>query len=476
MGGDRYAFATAVADLVAAGRPVTAHQAGPRGWSTPPVAQLTGGFLGAVLDSRQAAADRLFVALAGTQVHGREFVAAALAAGAHALSDRPPGAAAAPGRVVLETDDPLGALGALAAAWRARSDARVAAITGSNGKTTTKDLLAAALGGAGPVAATRGNLNSEQGVPVTLLGITSDHRLAVVEMGASDVGHIAARARLARPQVGVITNAAPAHLEEFGSLERIVEGKGELVEALPADGTAVLNADSPGFANWCERAPCRVVSWGRHAGDHRWSWEPGDVSAPGWLTLDGERWAVPLPGRHNAANLVAAILAARALGVADTVARRGLAAFRPSPHRAHLRSLGGRLVLDDAYNANPESMVAAVRMLCDLRGGPALAVLGHMAELGTGSSALHRECGREIAALPLARLVAVGEGAAPLADGHEAAGGQTTRCADAAEAAALLAAHAPPGARILVKGSRSAGMERVVAHLLDEHGWTEETP
>jgi UDP-N-acetylmuramoyl-tripeptide--D-alanyl-D-alanine ligase len=475
MATDGYPLGMALADLRAAGLAVTAYRRGASGWRPADPPELEGAFLGAVLDSRQAGPDRLFVALPGQQVHGREFVASALLAGAHVLSDTPPPADVDPGdRVLLATADPLVALEHLAACWRSRLSVRIVAVTGSNGKTTTKDLLAAALSAAGPSHATRGNLNSAQGVPLSLLDLRPAHRLAVIEMGASAVGHIAARARAAAPEVGIITNAAAAHLEEFGGLEQIIAGKGELVEALPAHGTAVLNADSPGFARWSARASCPVVSWGEHAGEHRWSWRPGDAAAPGHLTLDDESWPVPLPGRHNGANLVAAILGARALGLRDDQIRAGLQGFRPSPHRAHLRRLGGCLVLDDAYNANPASMVAAAGMLCDLAGGAAVAVLGHMAELGPDSDRLHRDCGAALARLTLDRLVAVGEGARPLADGHAAAGGTVDRCDDQRAAAALLAASCRPGDRILIKGSRSAAMELVIAALEQQHGWTED--
>jgi len=476
MGTDGYSLACALADLTAAGLAVTAHRRDAGGWRVVASSALDGQFRGAVLDSREAGPGRLFVALAGQQVHGREFVGQALLAGAHVLSDAPPPADVDPGdRVVLTVADPQAALEILAGCWRARLPVRIAAVTGSNGKTTTKDLLAAALSAAGPSYATRGNLNSAQGVPVSLLDLRPEHRLAVIEMGASAVGHIAARARVAAPEVGIITNAANAHLAEFGDLGRIIAGKGELVEALPSHGRAILNTDSPGFAQWSARATCPVVSWGMSAGSHRWSWRPGDAAAPGLLSLDGQQWPVPLPGRHNAANLVAAILGARALGVGDDQIRAGLRdGFRPSPHRAHLRSLAGRLVLDDAYNANPAGMLAAATMLTELPGGAALAVLGHMAELGPESDRLHRECGAALAGLGLDRLLVVGEAARPLAEGHAAAGGAVESCVDHATAASRLADLCRPGDRVLVKGSRSAAMERVIAALQERHGWAED--
>ncbi len=485
---DRYELAQAAADLAAAGLLREVLVAARGSWRRATPATLNGWFHGAALDSRHIGPGQLFVGLPGPRVDGRRFAAQALAAGAHALVGPGPvddlaesdGAHALGGApdsgVVLVCPDALAGLAHLAARWRERMPAHVIGLTGSNGKTTTKDLLAAILGAAGGVLATAGNLNSAQGVPLTLLGLLPRHRFAVIEMGATAPGHIAARCALARPSLGIITNAAAAHLAEFTSLERIIAGKGELVAALPAAGTAVLNADSPGYAQWRRMASCRIASWGREAGDHRWDWSPAAAGAGGVLHLDSQEWPVPLPGRHNGANLCAAILAARAAGLDDAQIRAGLRDFQPSPHRAALRRLGGRLVVDDCYNANPEGMRSAGRMLCDLTGGAAWAVLGGMAELGDASHELHLAVGRDLAQLDIASLVAVGESAAPLADGFAAAGKPAHVCRDPREAAELLDARTRPGDRILVKGSRSTAMERVIDALIDACGWTEAKP
>ncbi len=475
-----YAAAAAARDLAAAGllRAVLVAQDGV--WRRVGPAAAVGAFQGAVLDSRQAGGGRLFVGLPGTRVDGRRFAAEAVRAGAVALTgpgdgeDLAPGGAVPPAGTVLISDDPQAALAELASCWRGRHRPELVGITGSNGKTTTKDLLAALLRGAGAVHATAGNFNSAQGVPLTLLGLAPEHRYAVVEMGASARGHIAELAALARPRVGLITVAAGAHLETFGDLDGVIAGKGELVEALPADGVAVLNADSPGFDRWCERAPCPVVSFGEQAGDHRWRFAVGPDPRTGELILDGERWPVPLPGRHNAANLAAAILAGRAVGAADTQMRAGLAGFAASPHRGLLLPLAGRRLLDDCYNANPDSLRSAARALAELAGGEAWAVLGAMAELGPESDRLHEAAGRELADLGIGRLVAVGEGARPLATGFAAAGGLAEVVGDHDAAADLLATLTRPGDRILLKGSRSATMERVLGALQERHHWTAE--
>jgi len=469
-----YRMADAAADLAAARLLAGALIAAGghwRPWSVAGGEPLPGAFRGASLDSRRIAPGELFVALPGDRVDGRRFAGAALAAGAAGvLADaggEPPAPAPAPrdGAVVLLATDARAALTTLAARWRAALPVAVAAVTGTNGKTTTKDLLAALLAAAGPTHATAGNLNNTLGLPLTLLGLTAAHRFAVIELGASAEGDIARLAPLVAPRVGVITNASPAHLAEFGSLEGIVRGKGELLDALPADGTAVLNADSHGFAAWAARARCRLATHGETGGDSRWRWRPAPEPGHGLLELEGRTWDVPLPGRHNGANLAAALLAARALGVADAVAAAGLARFAPSPHRGHLERIGGALVLDDCYNANPASMLSAAAALVSLPGdGPALAVLGVMAELGETSAQLHRQTGERLAATGLDELLAVGPGAEALAEGFAAAApGRARWVATKPEAARWLAARAVPGARVLVKGSRSAGMEDILA-------------
>ena len=426
-----------------------------------------GGFLGAGLDSRSLEPHQLFVALAGENVDGRNFIPSVLAKGHWVLAeadrdgdDPYTSLSAAAGAGVLISQDPGAALASLAGAWRSRWAATVAGVTGTNGKTTTKDLLAAMLSGAGRTLATAGNLNNRLGQPLTLLGLRADHEFAVIEMGASAVGDIAALAPLAAPHVGIITNAAPAHLAEFGSLADIIQGKGELLDSLPVDGSAVLNADSPGFDAWSDRSPCQVVSFGKSHGTHRWSWAPGSGQQEPQVTLDGVAWDVPLPGEHNGANLVAALLAARSLGVADEKIRTGLGNFAGSPHRGVLLVMGGRMVLDDSYNANPGSVRAACRSLGRLaEKGLRIGVLGAMAEMGPDSDAIHENTGRELASEDLDILVAVGKNARLLSEGFDAGGGEGHYCATFEEAAAWLATRTEAGDRLLIKGSRSAGME-----------------
>ncbi len=435
--------------------------------------------IGAGLDSRNLPENALFVALDGENVDGRNFVASPLEAGHWILTrnvnddpDHPVdpllNLKAVPGGGVLLCQDPENALALIAACWRKTLSVEIVAITGTNGKTTTKDLVRAMLSGAGKTQATAGNLNNHLGLPLTLLNLQEDTRYAVIEMGASAVGEIRFLAGLTVPQVGVITNASPAHLSEFGSLENIIEGKGELLEALPADGVAILNTDSPGFERWQKRAVCPVVSWGQEQGNHRWTWSPADENTEESLILDGTPWYVPLPGHHNAANLCAAVLACRALGVDDEILQRGLSSFQGSAHRGLVVHWSGRTVLDDSYNANPASMVAAVGALTAMPGsGRTVAVLGAMAELGPDSASIHEETGKKLMHEKLDFLLAVGETAFPLA-AQDADHCQTFQLEDHEAAALWLMKNSKAGDRILIKGSRSSAMEKVL-QILKNH-------
>jgi UDP-N-acetylmuramoyl-tripeptide--D-alanyl-D-alanine ligase len=481
MGEMRYSARQAVADLVAAGLldGIVVPGRGGREYQAPNnlSSQPAGGFAGAGLDSRTLAAGQLFVAFKGEQADARDFIPSVLKNGHWVLadhSDREPGLdLPITGEMPAEsgiflTRDPTAALACLAAAWRSRLDLRVAAVTGTNGKTTTKDLLAAMLLAAGPTWATAGNFNNRLGLPLTLLGLTNEHRFAVIEMGASAVGDIARLAPLADPQTGIITNAAPAHLAEFGSLDDIILGKGELLDALPESGLAILNADSPGFSAWRDRASCEAVSFGRSEADHVWNWKQAGKDGLAEMEMDGRTWPVPLPGEHNGANLAAALLAARSFGLTDNLILAGLDKFEGSPHRGILLEIGGRIVLDDSYNANPVSMEAAGRALGRLSGkGKTVAVLGAMAELGPDSEKIHEQTGRELAAGPVDILIAVGKNARPLSVGFDAGGGVGHYCTDLEEAARAASLHTRVGDRLLIKGSRSAAMEDILPLLAE---------
>jgi UDP-N-acetylmuramoyl-tripeptide--D-alanyl-D-alanine ligase len=450
------------------------------------VAELTGGLLtgpsdavvtGSVtLDSRTVAAGDLFVAVAGERVDGSEFLPAAAAAGAvAAITTRPD--SALPCVVV---DDPVAALGRLAAGVHARLVAgglQTLAITGSSGKTSTKDLLGQVLAAAGPTVSPPGSYNNDIGLPLTVLSADEQTRFLVLEMGSRGPGHIARLCRIARPGVGVVLNVGSAHLGEFGSPEGVAAAKGELVEALPEGGTAVLNADDPRVLAMAARTAAAVVTTGRgedatvravdvsldDTARARFTWAAAGEEHPVALQVVGE---------HQVANALSAAGAALAAGLTPTAVAAGLSAAGPrSRWRMEVsRRDDGVTVVNDAYNANPESMRAALAALAGLPGTRRIAVLGAMGELGPGAAAEHERLGRDAAAAGVDLVVAVGPDAVGIADGAAAAGRrageESVHVPDRAAARELLSEVLRPGDVVLVKASRSYGLELLAADLL----------
>ncbi|TKA90579.1 UDP-N-acetylmuramoyl-tripeptide--D-alanyl-D-alanine ligase [Guyparkeria sp. SB14A] len=453
-------------------------------WAEARLAETADGALpiaGVGTDTRADLTGRLFVALKGPKFDAHDFLDQAREQGAvAALVEREIADCDLPQLIV---DDGLAALGRLARRWREAVDPTVIGITGSSGKTTVKELLAAMLGQIGPTAATRGNLNNDIGVPLTLLDWAPETQFAVVEMGANHVGEIARLTELAAPDIVVVTMAGRAHVGEFGSVERIIEAKGEIYRHRPASARALINLDSNGADQWLKAAPNadtftlddRHREWATWLGEYDESGHQLSVTERGQPLF--ERLPVPIPGAHNAVNLLAAIGLARLAGASVEAINAGLAGFRAPAGRMGLVALAnGWSLIDDSYNANPESMRAALRYLAG-RPGARFAVLGSMGELGDESEALHRQLGEFAAGQELRGLIAVGPGAAALAAGFQAAGGLDTRIdvvEDSGSATAALrkrlAATDEAPVTVLLKGSRFMHIERVREDLEREIG------
>ena len=430
-----------------------------------------GAFDGVGSDTRTLQPGQLFVALQGPNFDGHDYIAAAAARGAVAVLVAREVKTELPQIVVA---DPLAALGELAALWRARFDIPVIVITGSNGKTTVKEMLTAILGQKREVLATHGNLNNEIGLPLTLLRLDGSHQAAVIEAGASKPGDIAYLTRIAAPTVAVLTNAAGAHLAGFGSLESVARSKGEIFEELGEGGTAVINADDAFADLWRGLASGhRVLSFALdNDADVRGQWSPQDVlcSILEITTPEGElSVALPLPGRHNAMNALAASAAALAAGCTLEEIRAGLESLRPVPGRLCWKAgINGACILDDTYNANPASLLAALEVLAGTPSERWLA-LGDMAELGGEAEALHASAGRRAFDAGVTRLYAVGELSRFAVDAFtEQGGGQAWHFNSQEPLIERLQADLHGSCELLVKGSRSAHMERVVDALTEE--------
>lgn len=432
----------------------------------------------AIIDSRQAAPGALFVALMGEHVDGHDYAPAAVAAGAVAvLANRPVGVPA------ILVGDVVEALGRLARSVVDHLDATVVGITGSSGKTSTKDLLAGLARRLGPTVAPVSSFNNEIGHPLTVLGSAEDTRHLVLEVSARGIGHIAALCAIAPPDIGVVLNVGTAHVGEFGSREAIARAKGELVEALPAGGVAVLNADDPLVRAMAGRTQARVVTFGRAAdAPVRATRVRLDDSGRACFTLVTPEGTAPvalrLYGAHYVSNALAAAAAARELGAPlNTIATGLSSATIASRWRMEVtRRSDGVVVINDAYNANPESMSAALESLSAIGSGRRTwAVLGQMTELGELSQAAHEDTGRLAARLGVAHLVVVGEGAAPILEGARREPGWpgvAVHQPDGDAALAFLRDRLQYGDVVLVKASRAIGLERLASALVE--GLTDE--
>jgi len=435
-------------------------------------------------DSRSIRRGDLFVALRGERYDGHEFVPAVLAQGAAGaiVHDRYrlPSSSAAVHRVdgrplpfLFGVRDPLFAYQQLATHYRSRFHIPIVAVTGSNGKTTTKDMVAAVLAQRWPVLKTEGNLNNRIGVPSTLFRLTARHHAAVIEMGVDQQGQTIRLCEIVKPTIGLITNIGPDHLEFFGSMEGSAQAKAELLDMLPSAGTAILNADDHYFDYLAARARCRVMSFGFS--------EMADVRASG-VTSDvrqGTTFRLHLPGKsrpttvrikvhgiHNVTNALAAAAAGTALSLSGSTIAQGLSRFRPAAMRSQVVTHHGVHIINDCYNANPASMRAALQLLAQW--SPArkrIAVLGDMLELGPEARQLHRDVGQFLATQGVSRLIVCGTLGRDIAEGARKAGmagPQIDEVADAAAAADHLKKIVRQGDVVLVKASRGVKLEQVV--------------
>ncbi|MGA9574122.1 MAG: UDP-N-acetylmuramoyl-tripeptide--D-alanyl-D-alanine ligase, partial [Lysobacterales bacterium] len=370
----------------------------------PPQTDVT--FTGVTSDSRQVVPGMLFAALPGESFDGHDYVRQAMDRGAVAALVSRSVPADLP---QLQVGDVLHALGTLAGHWRLQCPAKVVGITGSNGKTTVKEMVANILRQAGEVLATRGNYNNELGLPLTVFQLKKTHDYAVLEMGASKPGDIAYLAAIARPDVGLITNIGPAHLQGFISVEGVARAKGEMFAALTAQGTAVINAAEPWVDLWLETNQAgRVFYFNGHGKEHIQAHDVGDevvVNTPvGNFSLQ-----LPLPGLHNLTNALAATAVCLALDIPLALIRSGLESVSPVPGRLSLKQASrGWTVIDDTYNANPASLYAALQVLASQGGEPWL-VMGDMKELGSDSRKMHAELGDAARFFGVKRLFALGD-------------------------------------------------------------------
>ena len=431
-----------------------------------------------VTDSRLVRKGDLFIAFQGERFDAHTFVPKVFAQGAVCAIVQedyrlPPMQKRTAMPIVLGVRDTLEAFQRLATHYRNRFPIPVIAITGSNGKTTTKEMVAHVVAQRWKTLKTEGNLNNRIGVPQTLFQLAPRHQAAVIEMGVDQQGQTTRLCEIARPTIGVITNIGPDHLEFFGSMEGSAQAKAELLDHLPQDGAVVLNADDEYFDYLAARAQCRVVAFGAspkaviRAANVRTDEKGGTVFG---LVLPGKTRQTEVhirtQGQHNVSNALAAAAVGHALGLSGAAIAEGLSKFRPAAMRSQISSSHGVQVINDCYNANPASMKAAIQLLAELgRGKRSIAALGDMLELGAETKRKHREVGSFLAGQGIGHLLACGVLGRELAEGARQAGMPSDRIAelpDAQAAATALSRMVRQGDVVLVKASRGMRMEQVV--------------
>ncbi|MBE8955289.1 MAG: UDP-N-acetylmuramoyl-tripeptide--D-alanyl-D-alanine ligase [Quinella sp. 2Q5] len=419
-------------------------------------------------DSRKVTAGALFVGLKGENFNGESFACDAFNKGAIAvLVSR--NAKRLPNSIVLKVDDTLDAYRKIAGAWRNRFDIPIVAVTGSNGKTTTKDLTAAALSGLGHVQKTSGNFNNEVGVPMTLLELDDKHNAAVVEIGMRGLGQIESLAQVVRPTIGIVTNVSEAHIEILGTLDNIAKAKAELVEAIPAGGTVILNADNQYTAAMKNFAGTgvNVVTYGLDGDADITAHDVliGSVSTEFTLVYRGEKhdFEIPMLGRHNVSNALAAVAAGLTLGLDIDEIQRGVSSLTTTKMRFEVIRRDGLTIVNDAYNASPASMRVAIKTAAEVYSGRLIAVLGDMLELGDIAESVHREIGAELVENKFDTLITLGELGKFIAAGARDAGLKNVYTFDTHEdAAKKILEIVRDGDTILFKASHVMHMDKII--------------
>ncbi len=419
------------------------------------------------IDSREVEPGDVFLALPGAKHDGHDFAADALQRGAALAIVRADRHQSLTGPKLMVADTQQ-ALRDLAVWHRRRMEAMVIGVTGSVGKTTTREMIHTALSGPHFGVRSRKNFNNEIGLPLSLLEIQSDHEFAVLELGAARIGDIAQLAEVAQPEIGVITAIGSAHLATFGSVEGIMQGKGELLETLPPGGFAVLPGDCEKLRSMARRVKHRVIFVGEHAKD---AWRATDIEQTSdglRFRFDGQTYHLQVVGRHHVTNALCALAIGREIGIPGTVLAEGLAGFTPIAGRSQVRHIGPWSVIDDTYNASPQAFAAALATLMEIptpATGKRIVVAGDMLELGSAATFEHHQLGAQIGRLKIDRLLVTGDHADDVAGGAMSAGLSSHHIAAAGDwdtLLFLLECWLDPGDVILVKGSRGMRMERVI--------------
>ena len=422
-------------------------------------------FIGVSTDSRSVKSGDLFFALKGESFDGHRFVEQAIAKGAAGVvvsedieSDK---------TIVFKVDDTLKALGDLASFVRSQYNIKCIAITGSNGKTTTKEILAACLRLKYNTLKSEGNFNNLIGVPLSIFQLNETHEAAVFELGMSYPGEISRLAQISHPQVGIFTNIAPAHLESMGSIEAIAKAKRELIDGLPSDGTAVINVDNQILASWIKDIKQNVITYGIND-DADYRAENIEITADGSskFNIKEIQYHLSFPGRHNIYNAVAAIAGASTLGIGYKELSDTIDNIKPYKQRSEIFTVGGITIINDCYNANPESMKAAIDLLAGYpSAGRRIAVLGDMLELGTNEIDFHKQIGSHLKIKNIDALFAIGKLAEFYLNNYS--NGFKALYKDKTEMAEALKRFLHSGDVVLIKGSRGAVLEKVTEKLME---------